>query len=131
SQGVRGSLADALANPKTRKPTLIAVRKALKQIGLPAAISARSKRVGKAGAREIRVVLIVRAQAEPMVEENIAIGRGDRASAQLQPLLAVPLQDLASSSAPAAQEPVADAPAAEKPSKTAAAKKETKKEDED
>jgi hypothetical protein len=129
SQGVRGSLADALANPKTRKPTLIAVRKALKQVGLPAAISARSKKVGRAGAREIRVVLIVRAQAEPMVEENIAIGRGDRATAQLQPLLAVPLQDLASSPPPA-QEPEAAAPAADKPSKTAS-KKEVKKEEED
>src|SRR5689334_21063932 len=42
SQGVRGSIADALANPKTRKTTLVAVRKALKQVGLPAALSARS-----------------------------------------------------------------------------------------
>src|SRR5258706_3833915 len=131
SQGVRGSLADALANPKTRKPTLIAVRRALKQVGLPAALSARSKRVGKAGAREIRVVLIVRAQAEPMVEENIAVARGDKASAQLQPLLSVPLQDLAN--APPAQqqqqqEPEAAAPA-DKPSKTS--KKEVKKEEEE
>jgi hypothetical protein len=129
SQGVRGSLADALANPKTRKPTLVAVRKALKQVGLPAALSARSKKVGKAGAREIRVVLVVRAQAEPMIEENIAVSRGDKASAQLQPLLAVPLQDLASAPPPAQQEPEA---AADKP-KAAAKKepKEAKKEDED
>jgi hypothetical protein len=132
SQGVRGSLADALANPKTRKPTLVAVRKALKQIGLPAALSARSKKVGKGGAREIRVVLIVRAQAEPMIEENIAIARGDRATAQLQPLLAVPLQDLASAP-PAQQEPAEAAAPADKPSKTAKKDqpKEEKKDDEE
>src|SRR5260370_34045392 len=114
SQGVRGSVADALANPKTRKPTLVAIRKALKQVGMPAMLSARSKRVGRAGGREIRLVLVVRAQAEPMIEENIAVGKGDKASAQLQPLLAVPLQDLASSPPPHA-EPEPPAPAAEKP----------------
>src|SRR5262245_20930719 len=38
SGGVRGSLGDALANPKTRKQTLAAVRKALKQVGLAAAL---------------------------------------------------------------------------------------------
>src|SRR4051812_3502362 len=47
--GVRGSVADSLANPKTRKQTLAAVRKALKQTGIAAALSARSKRIGKAG----------------------------------------------------------------------------------
>jgi hypothetical protein len=91
SQGVRGSLADALANPRTRKQTLASVRKALKQVGAAAALSARAKRVGKAGAREIRVVLIVRGQAEPMIEENVALAKGERAPAQLTPLLAVPV----------------------------------------
>jgi hypothetical protein len=119
SQGVRGSVADALANPKTRKPTLVAIRKALKQTGMSAVLSARSKKVGRAGGREIRVVLVVRAQAEPMIEENIAVARGDKASAQLQPLLAVPLQDLASAPPPAQNEPepTAAAPAADKPAK--------------
>jgi len=112
SQGVRGSLADALANPKTRKPTLASVRKALKQVGAAGALSARAKKVGKAGAREIRVVLVVRGQAEPMVEENIALAKGERAPAQLTPLLSVPLQDL--NSAP----PPADEPE-DKPGKTA------------
>jgi hypothetical protein len=131
NQGVHGSLADALANPRTRKPTLVAVRKALRQIGLPAALSARSKKVGRGGAREIRVVLIVSAQAEPMVEENIAVARGDKPSAQLQPLLSVPLQDLANSPPPASQpEPEAAAPA-DKPSKTSKAKKEDKPEEEE
>jgi hypothetical protein len=131
SQGVRGSLGDALANPKTRKPTLVAVRKALKQVGLAAALSARSKRVGKAGAREIRVVLIVRAQAEPMIEENIAVARGDKASTQLQPLLAVPLQDLGNTPPPQQEpEPAAAAPA-DKPSKTAKSQPKDVKKDED
>jgi hypothetical protein len=130
SQGVHGSLADALANPKTRKPTLVAVRRALKSVGLPAVLSARSKKVGRGGAREIRVVLIVRAQAEPMVEENIVVSRGDKATSQLQPLLAVPLQDMASSGSSAPQaEPEAAAPPAEKPAKPS--KAEAKKEDEE
>src|SRR6266540_3367608 len=115
SQGVRGSLADALANPRTRKQTLVSVRKALKQVGVAAALSARAKRVGKGGAREIRVVLIVRGQAEPMIEENVALAKGERAPAQLSPLLAVPLQEL-NSAPPAADEPE---PAADKPGKTA------------
>src|SRR4051794_28554888 len=44
--GIR-SVADSLANPRTRKQTLVVVRKALKQSGLAAVLSARSKRVGK------------------------------------------------------------------------------------
>jgi hypothetical protein len=119
--GVR-SVADALANPRTRKQTLVAVRKALKQTGLAAALSARSKRVGKG--REIRVVLVVRGQAEPIVEENLSIGKGERASAQLTPLLAVPLQDIGS--APAPSQPADADPAVEKPAKPA--KREAKKE---
>jgi hypothetical protein len=130
SQGVRGSVGDGLAHPKTRKQTLAAVRKALKQVGLPAALSARAKKV-RGGGREIRVVLIVRAQAEPMIEENIAVAKGGKASSQLSPLLAVPLQDLATSPPPPEKdpEPTATAPgaaAAEKPSK-----KEAKKEEEE
>src|SRR5882724_5692379 len=129
SQGVRGSLADSLAHPKTRKQTLAAVRKALKQVGLPAAISARSKKV-KGGGHEIRVVLIVRGQAEPMIEENIAVGKNDKASAQLSPLLAVPLQDLANAPPPAAAaEPEAAAPAEKGSPKKEA--KEAKKDDEE
>jgi len=121
SQGIR-SVADSLANPKTRKQTLVAIRKALKQAGVGAALSARSKRAGKAG-REIRVVLIVRAQAEPMIEENISVGKGEKASAQLTPLLAVPLQDVGN--APPPSQPVETEPVAEKPSKVA--KREAKK----
>ena len=48
---------------------------------------------------------IVRAQAEPMIEENIAVAKGDKATAQLQPLLAVPLQDLANAPPPEQNEP--------------------------
>jgi hypothetical protein len=125
---VRGTVGDGLANPKTRKQTLAAVRKALKQVGLSAALSARSKKV-RGGGRDIRVVLIVRAQAEPMIEENIVVGKGGKASAQLSPLLAVPLQDLATSPPPTEKsEPVASA--GEKPSKKEAAKKEKEKEKE-
>src|SRR5438105_3453610 len=50
---VRGTVGDGLANPKTRKQTLAAVRKALKQVGLSAALSARSKKV-RGGGRDIR-----------------------------------------------------------------------------
>ena len=122
-------MGDALAHPKTRKQTLAAVRKALKQVGLPAAISARSKKV-KGGGHEIRVVLIVRGQAEPMIEENIAVGKNDKASAQLSPLLAVPLQDLANAPPPAAAaEPEAAAPAEKGSPKKEA--KEAKKDDEE
>ena len=129
SQGVRGSVGDALAHPKTRKQTLTAVRKALKQVGLPAALSARAKKT-RGGGREIRVVLIVRAQAEPMIEENIAVAKGGKASAQLSPLLAVPLQDLATSPPPPEKDPEPTAAAPEKPAGKKEAKKEDKEEEE-
>src|SRR6267378_7019544 len=130
SQGVRGSVGDALAHPKTRKQTLTAVRKALKQVGLPAALSARAKKT-RGGGREIRVVLIVRAQAEPMIEENIAVAKGGKASAQLSPLLAVPLQDLATSPPPPEKDPEPTATSApEKPSGKKEAKKDEEKEEE-
>ncbi|HKQ69383.1 MAG TPA: hypothetical protein VJT73_08595 [Polyangiaceae bacterium] len=95
NNGVKGSLADALANPKTRKQTLAGVRKALTQTGVPGVVSARGKK-GKGGTREVRVVLIVKGQTEPVIEENIALGKGEKAGPRLQPLLSVPLQDIAS-----------------------------------
>ena len=102
SQGVSGSLADSLANPKARKAALAGVRKALAQAGVAAVISARSKKAGKAGAREVRVVLLVASQTQPVVEENIALAKGEKGSTKFQPLISVPLQEVAS--APAAAE---------------------------
>src|SRR5260221_8276885 len=128
-EGVRGSVGDAVAHRKTRKQTLTAVRKARKQVGRPAALSARAKKT-RGGGREIRVVLIVGAQAEPMIEENIAVAKGGKASAQLSPLLAVPLQDLATSPPPPEKDPEPTAAAPEKPAGKKEAKKEDKEEEE-
>ena len=70
THGVEGSLADALANPRTRKQTLTGVRKALGDAWVSAVISARSKKIGRGGGRDVRVVLIVASQTEPVLDET-------------------------------------------------------------
>jgi hypothetical protein len=101
SQDVTGSVADGLAGTR-RKQTLVAVRKALRKVRAPAVLSVRLKRL-RAGAREVRVVLLISTQTEPVVEEEIALARKESATPKLSQLLAVPLQDLSTSAAASAE----------------------------
>jgi hypothetical protein len=101
SQDVAGSVADGLAGTR-RKQTLVAVRKALKKVRAPAVLSVRLKRL-RAGAREMRVVLLIASQTEPVVEEEIALARKESATPKLSPLLANALQDLSTGAAASAE----------------------------
>jgi hypothetical protein len=112
AQGVNGSLADALSTPKGRKQTLTGVKKALAQAGVAGVLSARSKK-GKGGGRDVRLVLILKSQLEPVIEENITLGKGENGKSKYSPLLGAPLQDVAAASGK--DETPAEAPKAEKP----------------
>jgi len=114
AQGVNGSLADALSTPKGRKATLTGVKKALQQAGAAGVLSARSKK-GKGGGREVRLVLILRSQLEPVIEENIVLAKGENAKQKYSPLLGAPLQDIQVGKEEPA--PAADAPKADKSDK--------------
>jgi hypothetical protein len=92
-EGVMGSFADSLSNQRVRKQALAAVHKSLKQQGMPALIAVRTRR-GKNNAREMRVVLVMSEQVEPVVEEDITLGRNEKMSNKVGPLLAVPLEDI-------------------------------------
>ena len=141
SEGVSGPVGEALANPRTRKPTIVAVQKAMRTVGAAAVLSVRMKRSRAAG-REMRVVLIVPSQASPMIEEDFMLSPNEKATVQLAPLLSASLPDLtrASGTAEAASPPAAPAAAAapavapapaeksEKPSKRARKKKEVAEE---
>jgi hypothetical protein len=122
SQGVNGSLADALSTPKGRKQTLTGVKKALTQAGVAGVLSARSKK-GKTGGREVRLVLILRSQLEPVIEENIVLGKGENAKQKFSPLLGAPLQDVAAGMGK--DEPAAEAPKADKTDKAEPKEKES------
>ena len=118
SEGVSGSVGEALMNPRTRKPTIAAVQKAMRTVGAAAVLSVRMKRSRAAGAREMRVVLLVPTQAAPMIEEDFTLSPGEKATAQLAPLLSASLPDLTRASgtaeapSPPAAPPAATAPAA-------------------
>jgi hypothetical protein len=116
-EGVMGSFADALSNQRVRKQALSAVHKSLKQEGLPALIAVRTRR-GRNNAREIRVILVMSEQVEPVVEEDITLGRNEKMGKKVGPLLAVPLEDIEATS----EKTVAAAPkgtTTDKPSKRA------------
>jgi hypothetical protein len=113
-EGVMGSFADSLSNQRVRKQALAAVRKSLKAQGVPALIAIRTRR-GRNNARDTRVVLLMSEQVEPVVEEDISLGRNEKLGRKVGPLLAVPLEDVeaANEKAVAAAPP----PGADKPSK--------------
>jgi hypothetical protein len=92
-EGVMGSFADSLSNRRVRGKALSAVHNSLKQQGMPALIAVRVRR-GRAGAREMRVVLVMSEQVEPVVEEDITVGRTEKVGNKVGPLLAVPLEDI-------------------------------------
>jgi hypothetical protein len=101
TQDVTGSVADKLSGTR-RRPTLVAVRKALKKVRAPAVLFVRLTRL-RAAAREMRVVLLSSTQTEPVVEEDVALARKESATPKLTRLLAVPLQDLSTSAAASAE----------------------------
>jgi hypothetical protein len=113
-EGVMGSFADSLSNQRVRKQALAAVHKSLKQQGAPALIAIRTRR-GRNNARETRVVLVMSEQVEPVVEEDITLGRNEKMTNKIGPLLAVPLEDIEAAN----EKAVAAAPKAttDKPSK--------------
>jgi hypothetical protein len=138
-EGVMGSFADALSNQRVRKQALTGVHKSLKQEGVPALIAVRTRK-GRNGARETRVVLVMSEQTEPVVEEDMTLGKNDKLGRKIGPLLAVPLEDVeasnekaaatAKAAPPPAAEKAAPPPVAEKPSKkTRAAEPPPPKED--
>src|SRR5690349_12154900 len=47
-EGVSGALGEAFAGARTRKPTMVAVRKAMRTTHVPAVLSVRAKRNGAA-----------------------------------------------------------------------------------
>jgi hypothetical protein len=96
-QDVTGSVADKLAGTR-RKQTLVAVRKALKKVRAPAVLFVRLTRL-RAAAREMRVVMLISTQTEPVVDEDVALARKESATPKLSRLLVVPLQDLSTSAA--------------------------------
>ena len=119
TQGVMGSFVDSLSNQRVRKQALAAVHKSLKEQAVPALIAVRTRR-GKNGARDMRVVLIMSEQVEPVVEEDISIGRNEKMGRKISLLLALPLEDVEASSEKAVAAP--SKPATEKPSRVTAEK---------
>jgi hypothetical protein len=119
SQGIHGSLIDVLAASKARKQTLASIHKALSESNAAGILVAQSKR-GKAGGHDVRVLLIVRSQAEPVIEEDVAAGKGEKVTKTLAPLLSATLQDAIAGPAPASPAPATSASPTEKPSDGAA-----------
>jgi hypothetical protein len=121
-EGVMGSFADSLSNARVRTKSLTAVHKSLQQEGIPALIAVRTRK-GRHGAREMRVVLVTGEQVEPVVEEDITVGRNDKVARKVGTLLSVPLEDVqapsekpvaSARSAPPASAPERAAPPAER-----------------
>ena len=103
SQGIRGSLVEVLATTKTRKQTLASIHKALTESNAAGILAAQSKR-GKTGGHDVRVILIVRSQAEPVIEEDVSTGKGEKLTKGLAPLLAATLQDATATPGPGTQQ---------------------------
>ena len=101
-QGVTGSVGQALANPRTRRATILAVRRAMKRVGATGVLLVHV-RPSKAAAKSMHAVLLVSTQSEPMIEEDIALSKGQKVAprvvARLSPLVG------AQAPAPAAEEP--------------------------
>ncbi|MET0593527.1 MAG: hypothetical protein ABW133_12565 [Polyangiaceae bacterium] len=131
-EGVMGSFADALSNQRVRKQALAGVHKSLKQEGVPALIAVRTRK-GRNGARETRVVLVMSEQTEPVVEEDMTLGKNEKLGRKIGPLLAVPLEDIEASNekavaaAPKSAPPAAAAPPPEKAAPAPVAEKPSKK----
>ena len=78
-QGVAGSVGQALLNPRTRRATILAVRRGMKRVGATGVLFVNA-RPSKAGAQSMHVVLLVRSQSEPMIDEDIALPKGQKAA---------------------------------------------------
>jgi hypothetical protein len=109
SQGIRGSLVDVLAASKARKQTLASIHKALSESNAAGILAAQSKR-GKAGGHDVRVLLIVRSQSEPVIEEDVSAGKGENVTKALAPLLTATLQDVVAGPAAAPPDAASGAP---------------------
>ena len=101
NEGLGVPLGEALANPRTRKPTIATARRALEAIGAPAVLSVHARREGSV--REVHVVAIISTQAGPLIEEDFHIPPNERATPQLLALLTASLPELARSPQAAAE----------------------------
>ena len=86
-QGVTGSVGQALVNPRTRRATILAVRRGMKRVGATGVLLV-NVRPSKAGAKSMHVVLLVSTQSEPMIEEDIAVPKGQKAAPRVVAFLA-------------------------------------------
>jgi hypothetical protein len=101
-QGVTGSVGQALINPRTRRATILAIRRGMKRVGATGVLLVHA-RPSKAGAKSMHVVLLVGTQTEPMIEEDIALPKGQKAAPRVVALFsALPG---AQSAPPGAEEP--------------------------
>jgi hypothetical protein len=100
-QGVTGSVGQALLNPRTRRATILAVRRGMKRVGATGVLSV-NVRQSKAGAKSMHVVLLVSTQSEPIIEEDIDLPKGQKAAPRVLPRLSTFLGQLPP---PAAEEP--------------------------
>src|SRR5204863_10129011 len=57
------------------------------------------------GVHDVRVLLIVRSQAEPVLEEDLATAKGEKVTKALAPLLTATLQDVTATPSSAPQQP--------------------------
>jgi hypothetical protein len=78
-QGVTGSVGQALASPRTRRATILAVRRGMKRIGATAVLLVHARR-SRVGAKSMHVVLLVGTQTEPMIDEDIVIPKGQKSA---------------------------------------------------
>ena len=101
-QGVTGSVGRALVNPRTRRATILAIRRGMKRVGATAVLLVHA-RPSKAGAKSMHVVLLVGTQTEPMIEEDIVIPKGQKAAPRVVARLSTHLGALPP--APAAEDP--------------------------
>jgi hypothetical protein len=100
-QGVAGSVGQALVNPRTRRATILAVRRGMKRVGATGVLFVNA-RPSNAGAKSVHVVLLVSTQSEPLIEEDIAVPKGQKAAPRVASRLSTFLAQLP---APAAEEP--------------------------
>jgi hypothetical protein len=86
NEAVAAPLGDALANPRSRKAAIAAVRSAMRTVDAPAVISVRTKKKG--ALRDVHIVAILSTQGGPLFEEDLEPSPGERVSLQLSKLIA-------------------------------------------
>jgi hypothetical protein len=107
-QGVTGPVGQALVNPRTRRATILAIRRAMKRVGATGVLLVQGRR-SRAGAKSMHVVLLVGTQTEPMIDEDIVIPKGQKPAPRVVARLSTFLGGV--SPTPAAESGASPAPA--------------------